>query len=60
MERSADEGSPNVGKGSGSPRASYPANDTGKMVSPEAKSSGEKAATEQKRNARPNPFIITI
>lgn len=32
----------------------------GKMVSPEAKSSREKAATEQERYAWPNPFIITI
>ena len=32
----------------------------GKMVSPEAKSSREEAATEQKRNAWPDTFIITI
>lgn len=49
-ERLSDEGSPKVGKQT----------DTGKVVSPEAKSSREKAATEQKRNAWPNPFIITI
>lgn len=31
-----------------------------KVVTPEAKSSREKAATDRKRNAWPNPFIITI
>lgn len=54
-----DEGSPNAGKGSGAPTASYPTNGYGDDVVPEAKSSREKAATEQNRNAWPNPFIIT-
>lgn len=48
-----------AGKESGAPRALLPAK-LAKTVSPEAKCSREEAARECRRNAWPNPLIITI
>lgn len=60
MEHSSDEGTPNVGKGSGAPRVSYPANGYREDGLSRGQVLQRKSCHRAKENAWPNPFIITI